>query len=242
MILAAGLGTRLRPLTNSTPKALVPVDGKPMLHYSLLHLKKHGMTEVRINVHYLGEQIVDFVKDSELSYGIKVYIQDERKQLLGSGGGIALSHEWLFEHDDAALIWNPDGILFPDLTEFASQHRATRTTKPFGTLIVFPHPDVGFRYNPVCTSGEKVIAFGDTLEPHEKKHFAGGYILSKSAADLLPDPGTESCVVKSVWFPLVKSRAFYTYDYSGPYQNLGSPEDIDLGNTRFKAGEFTRYL
>lgn len=242
LILAAGLGTRLRPLTNTTPKALVPVNGMPMLHYSLLLLRKHGITEARINVHHLGDQIIEFVKDSKEKYGIEVHVQDERDALLGSGGGIALAKDWLFEANDSALIWNPDGLLFPDLTNFIQQYESIAVDKPHGSIIVFPHPDVGTRYNPVCTDKGKVIAFGDTEADHQKKHFAGGYILSKSAVDLLPEAGQESCVVKKVWFPLVQSREFYTFDYSGPYQDLGCPDDIQDANSRFQAGEFATFL
>ena len=62
MILAAGLGTRLKPFTNSTPKALVPILGKPVIEHVILKLKAHGFNEIIINIHHFGDQIIDFIK------------------------------------------------------------------------------------------------------------------------------------------------------------------------------------
>lgn len=242
LILAAGLGTRLRPLTEDTPKALVPVGGNPMLHYTLKHLRKTGFLKARINLHHHGEQIIGFLLDVKSEYGIDIIFQDEREKLLGSGGAISLASEWLFENDEYALIWNPDGILFPDIKEMEHRFLEQRKLGVEAMLNVFPHPDVGSRYNPVCVQGDRVIAFGDTEEEHEKMHFAGGYILTKEAVEMLPPPGEESCVVKKVWFPLVKERKMAVYRYSGPYQDLGTPEDIEIGNFRFESGEFESYL
>lgn len=240
LILAAGLGTRLRPMTNSMPKALVPVAGRPNLDFSLRLFERYGFSNVRINMHYLGDQISEFVAQNASKYNLEISLQDERDKLLGSGGAIALAREWLFADSDSALIWNPDGLLLPNLSDFLTAHkRFSHGTEPAGSIITFPHPEVGKRYNAVCVASGLVLGFTDVSEPHEKNHFAGGYILNKAAADLLPEPGSESDVVREVWRPLVRSGRFQAWRYEGPYQDLGCPDDIAQANARLAAGEFS---
>ena len=86
MILAAGLGTRMRPITESTPKPLIKVHGKAMLDHALDALERSGVEEVVINVHYLADQIEEHIQTRK---DLIIYISDEREQLLDSGGGIA---------------------------------------------------------------------------------------------------------------------------------------------------------
>ena len=87
MIFAAGLGSRLKPLTDSMPKALVPIAGRPMLEHVILKLKASGFTEIVINIHHFGEQILDFLKAND-NFGLTIHISDEREQLLDTGGGV----------------------------------------------------------------------------------------------------------------------------------------------------------
>ena len=81
MIFAAGLGSRLKPLTDTMPKALVPVAGRPMLEHVILKLKASGFTEIVINIHHFGEQIIDFLKANN-DFGLTLHISDERDLLL----------------------------------------------------------------------------------------------------------------------------------------------------------------
>ena len=78
MIFAAGLGTRLRPLTDNMPKALVPVAGKPMLERVILRLKEAGFNEITVNIHHFGEQIIDFLRAQRTSRR-SIHISDERR-------------------------------------------------------------------------------------------------------------------------------------------------------------------
>ena len=88
MIFAAGLGTRLKPLTDHMPKALVPVAGKPMLEHVIGKLKAAGFNEIVINVHHFANQIIDFLKEKD-NFGIQIWISDETEELLDTGGGAA---------------------------------------------------------------------------------------------------------------------------------------------------------
>lgn len=107
MILAAGLGTRLKPLTDSIPKALVEVNGVPILERLILKLKSNGFDYIVVNVHHLGEQIVEFLKNR--NFGIEINISDEREELLDTGGGLVKAGKLLFEKDrQSVLIHNVD--------------------------------------------------------------------------------------------------------------------------------------
>lgn len=114
MILAAGLGTRLKPLTDTIPKALVEVGGKPMLENVILTLKSQGFDKIVVNVHHFARQVEDFLKNKD--YGIEIKISDETNELLDTGGGIVKAFPLLFKDDDSpVLIHNVDIIGKADL-------------------------------------------------------------------------------------------------------------------------------
>lgn len=131
MIFAAGLGTRLRPLTEHTPKALVPVAGKPMLERVILKLKEAGFTDIVVNIHHFGEQIIDFLQANN-NFGINIYISDERNELLDTGGGIKQARKWL-DGDEPFLVHNADILSDIDLNAFYHHHIESKAE---ATLLV----------------------------------------------------------------------------------------------------------
>ena len=106
MILAAGLGSRMQPLTLKTPKPLIKIGNHNLLERSIDLLIQHGVKELVINVHHLADQIENFIKDKDLK--IKVTISNERNELLDTGGGIFKGTESF--HDDPFLVLNPDTV------------------------------------------------------------------------------------------------------------------------------------
>ena len=106
MIFAAGLGTRLRPLTDNMPKALVSVAGKTMLERVILKLKDAGFHDITINIHHFGSQIIDFLRANQ-NFGVDIHISDERGELLDTGGGIKKARP-LLESNEPFLIHNAD--------------------------------------------------------------------------------------------------------------------------------------
>ena len=106
MVFAAGLGTRLKPLTDTMPKALVPVGGRPLIEHVLLRLKAAGFERIVVNVHHFGQQIIDFL-DANSNFGLDIRISDERAELLETGGGIKKARP-LFDADSPVLIHNVD--------------------------------------------------------------------------------------------------------------------------------------
>lgn len=121
MILAAGMGTRLRPLTNKTPKALVKVNGVPMLEIVILKLKAIGVLDIIINVHYLSEQIIDFLKKQN-NFGIHIEISDESNELLDTGGGLKKA-SWFFDKNEPFILYNVDVISDINLIEMMEFHK-----------------------------------------------------------------------------------------------------------------------
>lgn len=116
MIFAAGLGTRLKPMTDSMPKALVPVGGKPLLQILLEKLKRHGCTEAVINVHHFADMIEDWCAAHDT--GIDIAFSDERSELLETGGGIRHAMDLL--SSSRFLIHNVDILSNANLSEFYS--------------------------------------------------------------------------------------------------------------------------
>ena len=113
MIFAAGLGTRLRPLTDTMPKALVEVDGKPLLWHVIQKLKEAGFERVVVNVHHFAQQITDYLNRNH-NFGLDIRISDETRTLLDTGGGIKKAQQ-LFSPDEPILIHNVDILSNVDL-------------------------------------------------------------------------------------------------------------------------------
>lgn len=121
MIFAAGLGTRLKPLTDTMPKALVPVMGKPLLQHVLDKLQGSGFGNIVVNVHHFAQQVMDYLQ------GTDVKISDESEQLLETGGGLKKALP-LFESDEPVLIHNVDILSNVDLSAFYEEARGNDAT------------------------------------------------------------------------------------------------------------------
>ena len=116
MIFAAGLGTRLKPLTDTMPKALVRVGGEPLIKRVILNLAAAGVERIVVNVHHFAGQIIDYLKDND-NFGLDIRISDETDGLLETGGGIKKAAP-LFDPADPILIHNVDILSNVDLREF----------------------------------------------------------------------------------------------------------------------------
>jgi NDP-sugar pyrophosphorylase family protein len=121
MILAAGLGTRLKPFTDSHPKALYVVNGKTLLEHAVMHLKSAGIIDVIINVHHFADQIIEFIHLNN-SFELNISFSDETGQLLETGGGVKKA-AWFFKDCQTALIRNVDILSDLDLVKLTKRHR-----------------------------------------------------------------------------------------------------------------------
>ena len=183
MIFAAGLGTRLKPLTDHMPKALVPVAGKPMLEHVILKLIASGFDEIVINVHHFAEQIIDFLKEKN-NFGIKIWISDETEELLDTGGGIKKASSLL---NEPFLVHNADILSNVDLKALYDFHIASEND---ATLLVSPRKTVRYllfnQTNRLCGWINKdtlqTKPEGFIYQPEEQKEYAFGgiHIISPS--------------------------------------------------------------
>ncbi len=126
MLFAAGLGTRLRPLTNTMPKAMVPVANRPLIDIVLRHLIAQGATEVVVNVHHFAEQIIHYVESH--TWPIPVRISDESEQLLNTGGGLRHAAPLFSADESPILIHNVDILSNAPLREFFHQNQQAEAT------------------------------------------------------------------------------------------------------------------
>lgn len=189
MIFAAGLGTRLKPLTDSLPKALVPIAGKPLLEHIILKLKAAGYDELIVNVHHFPDQIIDFLKINN-DFGIRIEVSDERDELLDTGGAIRKA-AWFFDDGQPFLVHNVDILSNLDLGDLYHQHQ---NTNPLATLVVSERDT--FRYllfnrdNRLCgwineKNGETKPVKFETIKEFNKLAFAGIQVLSPDILEVM---------------------------------------------------------
>lgn len=192
MLFAAGLGTRLRPITDSLPKALVPVGGRPLLDITIDRLKRAGVTEIVINVHHFAQQVVDHL--SSLSQDLRIVVSDESQELLDTGGGLRKALT-LFSHDknnSPILIHNVDILSNADLTTFHHTHQEAEAT-----LMVSSRPSSRYLLfdDDMRLVGWTNRATGEVHTPHRKLHiescrqlaFAGIHCVSPSIGRFMTD-------------------------------------------------------
>ncbi len=131
MILAAGMGTRLRPFTNYRPKALVEVGGIPLLEIAIRRLKHFGCQDIIINVHHFAEQIVRFLEQKD-HFGINITISDEQDKLLNTGGGLKKAAPF-FADGEAFLLCNTDILTDLDLAALYQSHLESKAMATLAT-------------------------------------------------------------------------------------------------------------
>ncbi len=235
MILAAGLGTRLRPLTFEIPKPVVPVLGRPLCGYGMEFLRSHGATEFLLNLHH-GPDAVRARVDAWVAgrFPVRYLVEPE---ILGTGGGIWNAREFL--RGGTFLAANSDVIARFPLDEALSRHRETGA---LATLVLLPDP--AGRYTPVRVREDgRIAGFGEEAPAGAREGFFTGYqIVEPELIDLIP-PAKHSCIVRDTYAPLIARGApiFAFLAAGGAFLDFGSPTDylegvISLLAQRERAG------
>jgi NDP-sugar pyrophosphorylase family protein len=138
MIFAAGLGTRLKPLTDTMPKALVPLAGKTLLQWQIEKLKAAGITDIVVNVHHFPDQIIDYLRENN-QFGCHIQISDERDMLLETGGGLRKAHPLLTSNLSSLasapiLVCNVDILSNIDIPALLNAYNP----EEMGVVVVYP--------------------------------------------------------------------------------------------------------
>ena len=242
MIFAAGLGTRLRPLTDNMPKAMVPVAGKPMLQRVIENLKQYGFNDIIINVHHFGEQIIDFVKENN-NFGINIAISDERGELLDTGGGI-LKAEAFLDGDEPFLVHNADiltNLDLNDLYNFHINHKADATVlvapRKTQRYLVFDSQDRLCGWTNLATGECRPADFDATAEGLSKLAFGGVHVISTSIFKALREYTTEhKFSITPFYVDTCRKLKIMGYQPASHYDwfDIGKPETLALAEKFIK--------
>lgn len=227
LIFAAGKGTRLQPLTDTKPKALVEVDGKPLILHVVEKLKKEGIEHIVINIHHFASQIVDYFHQND-NFGLDVQFSDETNKLLETGGGIVHA-EPLLMHSSPFLIYNADILSNLNIQTFG--HKIS--TDSLSTLVVSQRKTQRyFLFDDMMRlKGWVNIATGKVKTPYKdfdpsqyhKFAFAGIHAMSNNMFDIF-----RNVSIHPEHYPLYDERGEIIPGFDGPLPEAFSITDFYL--------------
>lgn len=236
MILAAGLGTRLRPLTDTRPKALVEVGGRTLLEITLARLREFGVTEFILNVHHHAEMVIDYLK-AHSNFGMRIEISREDDLLLDTGGGLKKG-AWFFLEDSAAsdepfILHNVDVITNIDLRDMMKFHREG---KALATLAVQKREssrqllfddDMALCGRRIRGRPDELVCASPAVEPLA---FSGIHVISPHFLRMITEEGVFSII--DVYLRLAAGRelvlGFPADEYH--WRDVGRLEDLRQAN------------
>jgi MurNAc alpha-1-phosphate uridylyltransferase len=232
MILAAGLGTRLKPFTDNHPKALAVVNNKTLLQRNIEYLQSFGITEVVVNVHHFADQIISAAEKNK-GWGSRVFISDETNEVLETGGGLKKAADFFKNEKEPFVLMNADILTDLDLEKMKADHD---TNKPLATLAVRERTTSRYllfdETNTLCgwlneKTGEQKGA------PGTKKAFSGIHIISPEIFPLITEEGKFSMI--DLYLRLAKDHSIKGFDHSETkFTDVGKPESVLLAETLFK--------
>lgn len=233
MILAAGLGTRLKPFTDKHPKALAVVNNKTILLRNIEYLRKAGIDEIVINVHHFADQIIDFINQNNIP---NILISDETDTVLETGGGLKKASHLLIDSNPFVLM-NVDILTDLDLKTMIEYHQKNN---PLATLGVSKRESSRcFLFNEINelsgwknkgTNEEKI---SKTETHYNEFAFSGIHIINPAIFNLMKQEGKFSMV--DVYLELAKTETILGFDHSGcNLIDVGKPESIIKAETIFK--------
>lgn len=234
MILAAGLGTRLKPFTSQHPKALAQVNGRTLLEHNISWLKVFGVRDIIINTHHFAQQIIDFVTLNN-AFGINLSFSDETEALLETGGGLKKA-SWFFKGESDFVLMNADVLTDLNLEDMYRQHRSDEAV---ATLAVSERSTSRYflfdESRRLCgwqniQSGEKrIMKEMPSLQPLA---FSGVQILNTLIFDLIFQKGKFSMV--DVYLSLCSGNKVMAYNHTGSrFVDVGKPESIEAAEKLF---------
>jgi NDP-sugar pyrophosphorylase family protein len=236
MILAAGLGTRLRPLTNHLPKPLLPIAGTPLIVWNLLLLRRHGITDVIVNLHHLGHLIEQALGDGA-QLGLRLTYSHE-PVILGTGGGIKQAESYF--GGEPFLVLNGDTLLELDLGAVVRFHREQGG---LATMVLRDDPeadqwgavevDAGrriLRINGRGTAGDGSVA---------KRMFAGIHVMHPRLLRDVP-AGRESSIIDAYVREIERGEAVFGFDMEGYWSDIGTSQRYDQAQRDVDGGRLRR--
>lgn len=234
LIFAAGKGTRLKPFTDSHPKALALVNDVPLLERNIKYLQSFGVTEFVINVHHFGEQIVEFLEKNN-HFGAKIDISDEKDELLETGGGLLFAQKYL-ENEENFLIMNADILTDLNIHELVKFHE---THLPLATLAVsdrnssrklFFNSEMVLKGWMNKNSGEtKIAEFNNNFK---ELAFSGIHCINSSIFDKIKRRGKFS--IMEEYLDLMFENNILGFQHEAKLIDVGRPESVIEAEKYFK--------
>lgn len=206
MILAAGLGTRLRPYTDILPKPCIPLLNIPLGYFPLYHFFASGVTGLIVNTHHLPKKIEALYLEQSAKFK-SLDFSHESPSILGSGGGIGHARHLLDDVSDF-FVANADEVFLPSAEDTFQQLKGQhRSKKPLATLLVIKHPEVGTKFGGVwADKSGRVTGFGKipTTSGSTGYHYTGFMILNRRVFDFIPK-SVESNIFYDVLVPAIEA-------------------------------------
>lgn len=235
MILAAGLGTRLKPWTDNHPKALAVVNGKSLLQRNVEYLQEHGIYEVIVNVHHFGYQIVKAIAENN-GWGSDITISDETMAVLETGGGLKKA-AWYFADTEHFVLLNSDVLTDMNLTAMMAQHITHKTLATLATTqretsryFLFDDNNILCGWRNVKTGAEKVVRPATSLV---QKAFSGIHIINRQMLPMIKQEGKFSMV--DLYLSLAGDNEIMGFDHSASkFIDVGKPESIAKAEGMFE--------
>lgn len=235
MLLAAGFGTRLKPFTNTQPKALAVVNGKTLLQRNIEYLQGFDIYKVIVNVHHFAEQIISAIEQNK-GWGSEITISDETDAILETGGGLKRAG-WYFKDEDDFVLMNCDVLTDLSLNEMISFHKKN---KPLATLattnressryFLFNDENILCGWKNVKTGEEKIIRKEKNLN---QKAFSGLHIINKGIFDLMNQKQIKFSMVDA-YLSLCNRHEILSFDHSSTkFIDVGKPESIAMAEQLF---------
>ncbi len=232
MILAAGLGTRLKPFTDRHPKALVEVNGKALLGRNIIYLQQYGIKEVIVNVHHFADQIIEAVKRYN-GWGSKITISDEQDEVLETGGGLVKAAHY-FKNEESFVLMNADILTNMDLGKMIAAHQKNH---PIATLAVSNRESsrcllfnekqqmVGWKNNSTGEEKGAVVHLKDRVAIYSMA-FSGIHIINTAIFPLINRTGKFSMI--DLYLDICDEQVIQGYDHSGDiFIDVGKPESLE---------------
>jgi len=241
VIIAGGLGTRLRPLTYNTPKPIVPVANRPFVLHQIELLKSHGATEIILNLHYLSDAIRELLGDGK-KWGVKLHYSIEENPL-GTAGAVKLA-ERHFKGEPLIVVFNGDTLTDINITEVIKFHKKKKARATL-TLTEVMDPTT---YGLVFTDKQgRVLNFiekpsWERVEGLDKYLInAGIYVLDPSIFEGVP--WGKPVMFENVVFPdlLKRGEPVYGFESKNYWIDIGSPEKYRLAHEAILRGEVTLF-
>lgn len=234
MIFSAGLGTRFKPWTDKHPKALAPVNGKPLLQHNIEYLAKYGIRDVIVNVHHFADQVIEAVKKND-GWGSNIIISNEKNELLETGGGL-LNAKDLFTPGEKFITCNADILTDLDLDQLIAFHEKQKPLISFG--VTTRQTSRNFLFDEtgrLCgwinnNTGEKRIS---VEKPNlVQKAYSCVVVFEYDIFRLMPFKGKFS--LTDLYLELAKEHMIFGYDHTGDkFVDVGKTDSIAKAESLF---------